>query len=151
MKIMENFVLKIKDREEAIQLLAMDPKVCGELLTHHQRGNGVYEEALRVRIPLRQGTRTVPRWDLAETEACGGGKVFSWLSLLVWGFQGIYRRKRQGKGGTGPTSLLGAPPWGAPRGLVASSVALCLGSQVFWIPSVMENIILKVLFHLDSV
>ncbi|KAI5016663.1 hypothetical protein ZWY2020_006514, partial [Hordeum vulgare] len=25
--------------------------------------------------PLREGTRTCPRWDLAETEACGGGKV----------------------------------------------------------------------------
>ena len=33
--------------------------------------------------PLQQGTRTCPRWDLAETEACGGGKVFSWLSPMV--------------------------------------------------------------------
>ena len=86
MKIMENFVLKIQEREEANKLLAMDTKVCGELLTHHRRGNGVDEEALRVRIPLRQGTRTSPRWDLAETEACGGGKVFSWLSLAVLDF-----------------------------------------------------------------
>ena len=29
--------------------------------------------------PLRQGTRTCPRWDLAETEACGGGKVIAML------------------------------------------------------------------------
>ena len=29
--------------------------------------------------PLRQGTRTCPRWDLAETEACGVGKVISRL------------------------------------------------------------------------
>ena len=36
--------------------------------------------------PLRQGTRTVPIWDLAETKACGGGKVFSWLSLVVLDF-----------------------------------------------------------------
>ena len=27
--------------------------------------------------PLRQGTRTCRRWDLAEIEACGGGKVLS--------------------------------------------------------------------------
>ena len=29
----------------------MDPKVCGKLLTHHQRGYGVDVEALRDRIP----------------------------------------------------------------------------------------------------
>ena len=29
--------------------------------------------------PLRQGTKTCPRWDLAETEACGGGKVITML------------------------------------------------------------------------
>ena len=48
MKIMGNFVLKIKEREEAIQLLDMDQKVYGELLTHHRRGNVVDEEALRI-------------------------------------------------------------------------------------------------------
>ena len=65
----------------------MDPKVYGELPTHHRRGHGVDEEALRIRIPLRQGTRTCPRWDLAEIEACGGGKVLSMISL----FFGIFR------------------------------------------------------------
>jgi hypothetical protein len=34
----------------------MDPKVCGKLLTHHRRGNGVDVDALRDRIPLRQIT-----------------------------------------------------------------------------------------------
>ena len=29
----------------------MDPKVCGKLLTHHQRGYGVDVEALRDRLP----------------------------------------------------------------------------------------------------
>ena len=64
----------------------MDPKVCGELLTHHRRGNGVDEEALRVRIPPPAGDQNVPRWDLVETEACGGGKVFSWISLAILDF-----------------------------------------------------------------
>ena len=32
----------------------MDPKVCGKLLTLHQRGYGVDVEALRDRFPLRQ-------------------------------------------------------------------------------------------------
>ena len=53
-KIEENFVLRSKEREEAIQLITMDPKVCGKLLTHHRRGYGVDVEALRDRIPLRQ-------------------------------------------------------------------------------------------------
>ena len=44
--------------------------------------------------PLRQGTRTFPRWDLAETEACGGGKIFLWISPVVLHFSGIYRRKK---------------------------------------------------------
>ena len=61
MKIMENFVLKIQEREEAIQLLAMDPKVYGELLTHHRRGNGVDEEALRIRIPPPAGHQNLPQ------------------------------------------------------------------------------------------
>ena len=36
--------------------------------------------------PLWQGTRTCHRWDLAETEACGGGKVISMISLFFWDF-----------------------------------------------------------------
>ena len=36
---------------------------------------------------LRQGTRTCPRWDLAETIACGGRKVFSWLPWFFWDFR----------------------------------------------------------------
>ena len=36
--------------------------------------------------PLRQGTRTCPRWDLAETEACGDEKVLSMISLVVSDF-----------------------------------------------------------------
>ena len=80
MKIMENFVLKIHEREGAIWLLVMDLKVYGELLTHHRRSHGVDEETLRIRIPLRQGTRTCPRWDLVHIEDCGGGKVLSMIS-----------------------------------------------------------------------
>ena len=49
-------VLKIKEREEAIQLLAMDPQVCGKLLTRHRKGSKVDVEALRDRFPLRQST-----------------------------------------------------------------------------------------------
>ena len=36
--------------------------------------------------PLQHGTGTCPTWDLAEAEACGGGKAFSCLSLVVLDF-----------------------------------------------------------------
>ena len=47
--------MRIKEREEAIYLITMDPKVCGKLLTTHWRGLGVDVEALRGGFPLRRG------------------------------------------------------------------------------------------------
>ena len=35
-----------------------------------------------------------PRWDLADTEGCGGGNSFSWCSLMFSGYVGIYGRKK---------------------------------------------------------
>ena len=35
-----------------------------------------------------------PRWDLADTEGCGGGIKFSWSLLMVSGYECIYRRKK---------------------------------------------------------
>ena len=34
-----------------------------------------------------------PRWDLVDTEGCGGGIRFLAPYLIVWGYVGIYRRK----------------------------------------------------------
>ena len=34
-----------------------------------------------------------PRWDLMDTESCGGGIRFLAPYLFVWGYVGIYRRK----------------------------------------------------------
>ena len=34
-----------------------------------------------------------PRWDLVDTESCGGGIRFLAPLLIVWGYVGIYRRK----------------------------------------------------------
>ena len=34
-----------------------------------------------------------PRWDLVDTESCGGGISFLAPVLIVWGYVGIYRRK----------------------------------------------------------
>ena len=72
----------------------MDPKVYGKILTDHRRGYGVDVEALRDRIPLRQITEKIPRWDLTSTEGCGGGKVVLWLSWMFSVYKSIYRRKK---------------------------------------------------------
>ena len=34
------------------------------------------------------------RWDLVDTESCGGGIRVLALYLVVWGYIGIYRRKK---------------------------------------------------------
>ena len=103
-------VLRIKEREEAIQLLAMDPQVLGKLVTLHRRGNGVDVEALRDRIPLRQDAGKAPRWGLTGTEGCGGGKVFSWLSWQVFGiFENIQAEEIGRWSHEGPTRVGGTP------------------------------------------
>ena len=52
----------------------------------------------------------VPRWDLTGTEACGGGKVFSWLSLMVWEYLRIYRIKKEVGGLPRGAQFREAPP-----------------------------------------
>ena len=102
-------VLRIKERVEAIQLIAMDPQVCGKLLTLHRKGNGVDVEALRDRIPSDRTPEKAPRWDLTGIEGCVGGKAVSWLPLMFLGYNSIYRRRNQVRGATrGPRG------WGAP-------------------------------------
>ena len=63
-----------------------------------------------------------PRWDLVDTESCGGGIRVLAPYLIVWGYVGIYRRKEYVGGATrGPRGWrrdwgVGAPPY-----LMASS------------------------------
>ena len=65
----------------------MDPKVCGKLLTHHQRGYGVDVEALYDRIALRQiagrgpqmgshGYRRLRWWKIIFVDASGGLGIY---------------------------------------------------------------------------
>ena len=104
-------VLRIKEREEAIQIVAMDLQVCGKLCMLHQRDNGVDVEALHDRIHLQQDTGKAPRWDLMGREGCGGGKQVSLLSPKVTGYKRIYRRKKQvGGAARGPRG------WGRAQG-----------------------------------
>ena len=56
-----------------------------------------------------------PRWDLVDTESCGGGIRFLAPVLIVWGYVGIYRRKEYvGGAPRGPRgrghALGGRPP-----------------------------------------
>ena len=53
--------MRSKEREEAIELITMDPKVYGKLLTHHRRGYDVDVEALHDRFPLRRSSGKGPK------------------------------------------------------------------------------------------
>ena len=67
-------------------------------------------EALRDRCPLRRSPEHAPRWDLVDTESCGGGIRFLASSLIVWGYVGIYRRKKYVGGATsGPQGWRARP------------------------------------------
>ena len=62
----------------------MDPKVWGKLVTVHRRGYDDVED-LRDDGPLREAPEQAPRWDLVDTESCGGGIRFLAPVLIVWG------------------------------------------------------------------
>ena len=72
----------------------MDPKVCGKLLTTHQRGYGVDVAALHGRFPSGGAPAKAPRWDLADTEGYGGGNCVSLAPWMFLGYVGLYRRKK---------------------------------------------------------
>ena len=71
-----------------------------------------------------------PRWDLMDTESCGGGIRFFAPVLIVRGYVGIYRRKEYVDGAPGGPRGRGCtqggaptPAWRAllPRGLLVMS------------------------------
>ena len=65
-----------------------------------------------------------PRWDLVGTEGWGGGIRFLAPSLIVWGYVGIYRRKKYVGGATWGPRGWRARPGGRhaplPRGLLVA-------------------------------
>ena len=93
------------------------------------------------------------RWGFAYTEGCGGEIRFSWMPLMVWGYVGIYRRKKYVGGATwaprGWRARLGEV--GAPPYLVLSSLIALRRLQVLWITFVPKITFPKVSFRLDSV
>ena len=50
--------------------------------------------------PSDEAPKKAPRWDLTGTEGCGGGIRFLAPYLVVWGYVGIYRRKKYVSGAT---------------------------------------------------
>ena len=64
-----------------------------------------------------------PRWDLVDTESCGGGIRVLAPFLIVWGYVGIYRRKEYVGGATG-----------GPRGWRACLVGVGAPPPTSWPP-----------------
>ena len=61
-----------------------------------------------VNAPSGGAPEQAPRWDLVDTEGCGGGNRVLAPYLIVWGYVGIYRRKKYvGGAARGPRG------WGA--------------------------------------
>ena len=54
-----------------------------------------------VDFPSGGAPEQAPRWDLVDTEGCGGGIRFLAPYLIIWGSVGIYRRKEYVGGAKG--------------------------------------------------
>ena len=135
-------VLKIKEREEAIQLLAMDPQVYGELLTHHRQGSKVDVEAQRDRFPLRQSTKKGLQIGLRKNRGLRRRKGFLfYLSGILGIFWNLQRWNQVKRCHEGPTSLGGAPPQ-----LVAPSWLFWSSPEALRVPSGLEKINPKFFF-----
>ena len=91
-----------------------------------------------------------PRWDLMDTESCGGGIRFLAPVLIIWGYVGIYRRKEYVGGASRGPRDRGAHPREGPT-LVTASFVPWSRVQVSWITFGEKIMFPKVLFRLDSV
>jgi hypothetical protein len=95
----------------------------------------------------------VPRWDLEETETCGGRKSVSGGSLLVCEYFRIYRLGIRSRGGTrGPQACQAHPtPQGAPGELVAPSCNFRSSLEASWVSSGPRKTNPKFFLRLDFV
>ena len=85
-----------------------------------------------VASPSGGAPKQAPRWDLADTESCGGGIRFLAPSPICWGYVGIYRRKEYVGGATEGARGRGHAQ-GAPSTLVTASGTSWSRVQVSWI------------------
>ena len=68
-----------------------------------------------INAPSGGAPEQAPRWDLVDTESCGGGRFLAPV-LIVWGYVGIYRRKEYvGGAPRGPRGRGARPRGGAPH------------------------------------
>ena len=82
------------------------------------RAMDLMQKPSMIESPSGRVPEKVPRWDLTGTEGCGGGKVFSWLPLMVLGYKSIYGQKNQVRRVKGPTRVGARPtPWARPPSL----------------------------------
>ena len=89
-----------------------------------------------------------PRWDLVDTESCGGGIRFLAPVLIVCGYVCIYRRREYVGGAPRGPRGRGARPRGAPPTLVTTSFVTWSMVQVSWITFGEKITFLKNLFRL---
>ena len=100
---------------------------------------------------FRGAPEQAPRWDLVDTESCGGGIRFLAPVLIVWGYVGIYRRKNYFGGAPRGPRGRGRALGGAPPTLVTASLMPWRRVQVSWIMFGEKITFPKVSFRLDSV
>ena len=104
-----------------------------------------------VDAPSGGAPKQAPRWDLVDTEGCGGGIRFLAPVLIVWGYVGIYRRKEYVGGAPRGPRGRGRALGGAPPTLMTSSLTPWSRVQVSWITFGEKITFPKVSFRLDSV
>ena len=105
-----------------------------------------------INAPSGGALEKAPRWDLTGTEGCGGGNRVLALVLMVWGYVGIYRRKKYVGGATrGPRGWRARPGGRRAPYLVPSSFVALRRLQVLWITFVSKIMFPKVSFCLDFV
>ena len=68
-----------------------------------------------VDAPSGEALEQAPRWELVDTEGCGGRIRFLAPLLIVRGYVGIYRRKEYVGGAPGGPRGRGAHPGGGAR------------------------------------
>ena len=79
----------------------MDPKVCVNYSRFIREAMVLMYKPSVINGPSAGVPEKAPRWDLVDTESCGGGIWVLALYLIVWGYIGIYRRKEYVGGATG--------------------------------------------------
>ena len=107
--------MRSKKREKAIQLITMDPKVCGKLLTTHRRGYGVDVEALHGRFPLQRSVGQASKMGSRGYRRLWRWKQFFMVASDVFGVHGYLQEEEIGRCTPEGPPRQGARPVGGGR------------------------------------